>query len=117
LVVTPHGHALIADDAERESGFVGRQSELAFLKKALNEAESGRPRLVLIGGDAGVGKTRLLRQLRSEIEPGALVLYRTRSSSRLPTSPIPWDTGSICGTGGRTRLGQILLLRTRSARL
>jgi len=75
LVAKLHGHSPVPDDAGRQSRFVGRQRELALLKKAFNEAESGRPRLVLIGGDAGVGKTRLLRELRAEIQPRAMVLY------------------------------------------
>jgi hypothetical protein len=56
LVTKSHGHALIADDVGGQSRFVGRQRELALLKKSFNKAESGRPRLVLIGGDAGVSK-------------------------------------------------------------
>jgi DNA-binding CsgD family transcriptional regulator len=45
------------------SGFVGRTSELARLLAALKRAEQGRPVMVLVAGDAGVGKTRLLAEL------------------------------------------------------
>ena len=44
------------------SGFVGRASELARLLAALQRAEQGRPAMVLVAGDAGVGKTRLLAE-------------------------------------------------------
>ncbi len=57
------------------SHFVGRAGELAELQRAFDEAASGRPGLVLVGGDSGVGKTRLVSEfeqrleLRSEDEP------------------------------------------------
>ena len=40
--------------------FVGRAAELAALDHALETAAAGRTTTVLIGGDAGVGKSRLL---------------------------------------------------------
>lgn len=47
-----------------QSVFVGRDRELERLLAALRGvAEDGRPRLVTIVGDAGVGKTRLVREL------------------------------------------------------
>src|SRR6266496_4040250 len=55
--------------------FVGRSAELESVKRYVKEAQSGRPHLVLITGDAGMGKTRLLRELRSTIDPLAMVLY------------------------------------------
>src|SRR3989442_5009614 len=55
--------------------FVGRSSELESVKAMLAGALGGRVRLVLITGDAGMGKTRLLRELRSAADPSAVVLY------------------------------------------
>src|SRR6266516_2119424 len=44
--------------------FVGRDDELAQLQAAYDRAvEHGEPQLVTIAGDAGVGKTRLVREL------------------------------------------------------
>ena len=40
--------------------FVGRAAELERLADALERAASGRPSLVLVAGEAGVGKSRLL---------------------------------------------------------
>ena len=40
--------------------FVGRAAELELLTDALEQAASGRPSLVLVAGEAGVGKSRLL---------------------------------------------------------
>jgi eukaryotic-like serine/threonine-protein kinase len=54
--------------------FVNRVRELASLERWLQEAVAGRPRVVLIQGEAGIGKTRLLheavsiaRRLRMEV--------------------------------------------------
>ncbi|WBB67145.1 helix-turn-helix transcriptional regulator [Micromonospora sp. WMMD812] len=41
---------------------VGRQRELAALRDALGRARAGEPTTVLVGGEAGVGKTRLLEE-------------------------------------------------------
>ena len=43
--------------------FIGRVGELAELELAAREAASGRPTLVLLGGDSGLGKTRLVAEL------------------------------------------------------
>jgi DNA-binding CsgD family transcriptional regulator len=45
------------------SAFVGRAVELRRLDVVLERAEQGRPQVVLVSGDAGVGKTRLLLAL------------------------------------------------------
>ncbi|MFD2763345.1 helix-turn-helix transcriptional regulator [Micromonospora eburnea] len=41
---------------------VGRQQELAGLREALGRARAGEAATVLVGGEAGVGKTRLLEE-------------------------------------------------------
>ena len=43
--------------------FVGRTQELARLRELLARAADGEPLVALIGGEAGVGKTRLVEQL------------------------------------------------------
>lgn len=45
--------------------FVGRDDELYTLEVALNEARAGHGSAWLIGGESGVGKTRLLEELRA----------------------------------------------------
>jgi DNA-binding CsgD family transcriptional regulator len=62
------------------SRFVGRVGELSELLLAVREAASGRASLVLLGGDSGVGKTRLIAELEGRLaqdgepEPATLVL-------------------------------------------
>jgi predicted ATPase len=43
--------------------FVGRVEELDVLKAALGRAKNSEPAAVLVGGEAGVGKTRLVAEL------------------------------------------------------
>lgn len=55
--------------------FVGREAELERLDAALERARMGRASTVLIGAEAGVGKTRLLREYVGRVrEGGATVL-------------------------------------------
>jgi predicted ATPase len=54
---------------------VGRERELGVLRQHLSTAISGHGSLVLIGGEAGVGKTALAEMLcREAAERGALIL-------------------------------------------
>ncbi|MGH2893830.1 MAG: AAA family ATPase, partial [Solirubrobacteraceae bacterium] len=50
--------------------FVGRVGELAELELAVREASDARPTLVLLGGDSGVGKTRLVGELEHRLSAG-----------------------------------------------
>ncbi len=52
--------------------FIGRESELAELERALRDASEGRPSLVLVAGESGVGKSRLLRELQSQADGGGV---------------------------------------------
>jgi ATP/maltotriose-dependent transcriptional regulator MalT len=55
--------------------FVGRGAELDALTGALERAAAGRPAFVFVGGESGVGKTRLLSEFESRARArGARVL-------------------------------------------
>ena len=55
--------------------FVGRAAELAELQVALQDAAESRASLALVGGESGVGKSRLAEELsRHARESGARVL-------------------------------------------
>ena len=46
--------------------FVGREEERAVLRRLLDQVAGGRGALIVIGGEAGVGKTRLAEELMAE---------------------------------------------------
>src|SRR4029079_6774053 len=47
--------------------FVGRVQELALLDVALDAAEKGEPGIILVGGDAGIGKTRFATEFAATV--------------------------------------------------
>ena len=54
---------------------VGRDAEVAQLRAALDRAAAGRPAIVVVAGEAGVGKTRLVAELVGQAgELGAVAL-------------------------------------------
>ncbi|HTF07421.1 MAG TPA: AAA family ATPase [Asanoa sp.] len=46
----------------RSTAFVGRDAEIAALREALKRVRTEEPAMVLVGGEAGVGKTRLIEE-------------------------------------------------------
>lgn len=52
------------------SVFVGRRAELDQLNKAFRGASEGQPSLVLIAGEAGVGKSRFVAEFSASVEAG-----------------------------------------------
>ena len=57
--------AAIRESYLQTATFVGRETELTQLQTALAEAKNGNGSLWLIGGESGVGKSRLLNELRT----------------------------------------------------
>ena len=70
-----------------ESSFVGRTRELEWLDAAVARTQAGgRPRLVKVVGEAGMGKTSLVRELRERLPDGtAIRLGRCLSYGRSVT--------------------------------
>lgn len=54
--------------------FVGREREQALLRQAWTRAAEGRASLVLVTGEPGIGKTRLLRHFREQLPAQTQVL-------------------------------------------
>ncbi len=69
--------------------FVGRDEELVALTDCLERASEGRSMLVAIGGEAGIGKSRLVREFRARIEARAekIVTGRCLETIKAPFLP------------------------------
>ena len=65
----------LVSHAEREVGrarFVGRERELRLLTERFEQVRSGEGQVFLVGGEPGIGKSRLLRELRRLVGDGAV---------------------------------------------
>jgi transcriptional regulator with XRE-family HTH domain/tetratricopeptide (TPR) repeat protein len=84
----------------RPSGpFVGRDRQMASARSWLAEARSGEPRFILLGGDAGIGKSTLLAHVLAEARAsgwltlngsclqGARIAYLPLASALTPLRP------------------------------
>jgi class 3 adenylate cyclase len=63
--------------------FVGREGEMAALLDGLNDAVGGRGRLFLVGGEPGIGKSRLIDEFAA----------RARAQGARVTSGRCWEAG------------------------
>src|SRR5262249_28638666 len=79
--------------------FVGRDQEMATVQGWLDEAEAGEPRIILLRGDAGIGKSTLLAHLMAGARrrgwlvlsgsclQGARIAYLPLASALTPLRP------------------------------
>lgn len=70
---------------------VGRDEELAALAGWFAEARAGAPRVVLLGGEAGIGKTRLAHELAGRISTEGATTAWGRGTEQPGAPPFwPW---------------------------
>src|SRR4051794_10716169 len=73
------------------SGIIGRTRELEVLRAGLEGAGAGRGSTVVVVGEAGIGKSRLLREVRrwcSELGAVALVGRCVETATTIPFRPL-----------------------------
>jgi class 3 adenylate cyclase/tetratricopeptide (TPR) repeat protein len=69
------------------SPLVGRAREVAALRSALEDVAAGLGRVVAVIGEAGLGKSRLVAELKRSPEAASLAWYEGRSLSYETTTP------------------------------
>ncbi len=90
--------------------FVGRHMERSRLEGALERAATGEPSIVLIGGDAGIGKTRLLTEFIAA-DRDAVVLSGgclDLGEAALPYAPMVEALRGLTGELGADRVRTLL---------
>ncbi|MEE4540786.1 AAA family ATPase [Streptomyces sp. V4-01] len=101
--------------------FIGRDTELKRLTAALAAADRGEPQAVLIGGEAGVGKTRLTEEfLAAARVTGAVTAVGgcvEIGADGLPFAPISTALRDLYGSLGAAVLTAVAGQETELARL
>ncbi|MDQ1487074.1 MAG: hypothetical protein QOJ62_2767, partial [Actinomycetota bacterium] len=92
--------------------FVGRAQELAALERAMQAGAEGQPIFALIGGEAGVGKTRLVEELSARAtDAGFLVLVGhclELGADGLPLAPLVDALRALARARSRDELLELL---------
>jgi DNA-binding CsgD family transcriptional regulator len=98
---------------------VGRAAELGRMRELLGEAEAGRSVVLLVSGDAGVGKTRLLTELAEVAGRRGFTVLSGRCAELADTVPyLPLaDALRGAGPGADGTLQEALATRPVLARL
>ncbi|MEV4275878.1 ATP-binding protein, partial [Actinoplanes xinjiangensis] len=85
---------------------VGRDPDLAALREALKRAHGDEPATVLIGGEAGVGKTRLVEEFCHGLDARVLLGQCLELGEEgLPFAPFAAALRELCRREGRAVLG------------
>ena len=89
--VAATGATSTRDAGEPDEVLVGREGELGTLRQALDDTVNGRGRIVMVIGEAGIGKTSVLRALAAEAaRRGTLVLVGRSYESEQILPFAPW---------------------------
>jgi DNA-binding SARP family transcriptional activator/tetratricopeptide (TPR) repeat protein len=87
----PSANPIESRVAERETPFLGRDREFDMLRSALQGMGSSRTTAVLIAGEAGIGKSRLVREFSKSVALEDVRLIESRcypAEEELPYGPI-----------------------------
>lgn len=82
---------LEATAGQRRTPFVGRTTEMALLQERWAQVQQGHGQVVLLSGEAGIGKSRLVHVMREQVVGGAathLVCQGSPSQHHSPFAPL-----------------------------
>jgi predicted ATPase len=84
----PQESAAIRESFLQAARFVGRDEEVHQLTEALEQARGGHGGVWLVGGESGVGKSRLLDELRARALVGGVLVVRGQAE---PDGGLPYQ--------------------------
>ena len=69
---------------------IGRENDLQRLERLMTQSQEGGGQIALISGEAGIGKSRLVREAKARAPQGTLILegYCFQTESVLPYAPL-----------------------------
>jgi len=69
---------------------IGRETDLQRLDRLVTQLQEGKGQIALISGEAGIGKSRLVREARAEAPQGTVILEGScfQTESILPYAPL-----------------------------
>ena len=70
---------------------IGRESDLQRLDRLVSQSQEGSGQIALIAGEAGIGKSRLIREVKGRARQGSMILEGScfQTESVLPYAPAP----------------------------
>jgi ATP/maltotriose-dependent transcriptional regulator MalT len=96
---------------EVSPAFAGREAELAVLADACERAKAGTPGAVLLGGEAGGGKTRLIGEFAGRLHDEVLVLSGgclELSTAGLPYAPFTAALRQLVRQAGAAEIAALM---------
>jgi ATP/maltotriose-dependent transcriptional regulator MalT len=87
-----------------DMSFVGRQPQLTCLQAQLDRARTGEPRLMLVEGPAGIGKTALVRQFLAHATAGCVL----RASGEQQEASLPFGVFAQLAANASTMSAELL---------
>src|SRR5262249_53376331 len=103
-----------ASRSEALTPFIGREDEIALLLERWQQAADGEGQVVLLSGEAGIGKSRILANLRERLRDERHIVMRYQCSPHHlndafhPVIGQIWhDAGFVGGESAGTRLDKL----------
>ena len=105
-IATPQALYRVVSESEAQSRFeaamlagltpfVGREEELGLLRRRWERVQTGEGQVVLLSGEPGIGKSRLLQELRDYTAPAAPLTIACRCSAYLQNSALAPVIGHV----------------------
>jgi len=101
--VTGAAHSASRFEAAHDSGlieFVGREHEIGLLLDRWGRARSGEGQVVLVSGEAGIGKSRILREFTAKLGGDGCLMLRYQCSPHQVNAAFHPVIGEVEATAG-----------------